>query len=169
MQDGSVQIQTGVPSSPENDGIDVMAYRKHSDGLPGFLPVMAQVATGKNWKEKSIRNHLVDVFPYRWSSPPPCSPMIPCHVIPFARPGDMFGDEVRELGNVLHRLRLPKRVHEAVELHRRGEKTEAFDLLEGACQSLATYRNRVKQDCGIASTSSTSGHYPMHSSTSTLQ
>ena len=52
----------GVPAAPKDDQIDVFAARPHRDGLPGFLFAAAQVATGKNWRDKSLRNHLDRVF-----------------------------------------------------------------------------------------------------------
>ena len=70
--------------------------------------------------------------------------MVPYHVIPFARPDDEFPDDVRVLGNVLHRLRVPHRVSEAVGLARRGILIEAFDRLEEAAGWVASYVQQAR-------------------------
>jgi len=63
LKDGTVGPEVGeVPSKPKDDGIDALACRPHVDGLPGFLLAVAQVATGANWQEKSLRGHLDHVF-----------------------------------------------------------------------------------------------------------
>ena len=68
--------------------------------------------------------------------------MLCYHIIPFARPDDLFLDDCRVLGNVLHRLRVPNRVAEAKRLHERGESIEAFDQLRAVVEWLKTYSNR---------------------------
>lgn len=120
LRDGCVDPDSSAPQSPKDDQIDVFAWRGHSDGLPGFLLAGAQVATGKNWKDKSIKSHLSDVFWKRWFGRQPVSQLLCYHIIPFARPDVDFRDDVLVLGNVLHRLRVPYRVDQAVELHAQG-------------------------------------------------
>ncbi len=68
--------------------------------------------------------------------------MVCYHIIPFSRADDSFFDDVRVLGNVLHRLRVPYRVQEAVMLIEQGVLIEAFDLLPKAVQWLKTYSRR---------------------------
>ena len=65
---------------------------------------------------QSIKSHIARVFPARWFRRPPATEMVAYHVIPFARPDDKFRDDVLVLGNVLHRLRVPRRVNEATVL-----------------------------------------------------
>ena len=144
LKDGSVERHSSAPKSPKDDGIDVFAWREQKDGLPGFLLAAAQVATGKDWKNKSTRSHVDNVFPRRWFRRPPETGMVPYHVIPFARPDDEFPDDVRVLGNVLHRLRVPLRVREAVTLARRGVPIEAFDRLEEAAEWVESYVKRAR-------------------------
>ncbi len=69
----------------------------------------------------------------------PATKMVVYHVIPFARLADQFRDDVLVLGNVLHRLRVPRRVSEAPDLAGRGIAIEAFDQLGDASRWLNAY------------------------------
>ncbi len=145
LKDGVVEAQPGAPNQPKDDGVDVFAWREHVDGLPGFLLVAAQVATGRNWRNKSIKSQVAGVFPRRWFRPAPVTAMVPYHVIPFALPDEKFRDDVLVLGNVLHRLRVPRRVLEAdVLVNRDGVMIEAFSRLATAAASVDAYMQRVR-------------------------
>lgn len=142
FRDGILQSAIGVPNKPQDDQIDVFAARLHPDGLPGFLLAAGQVATGNNWREKSLRAHLQHVFPSRWFGQQPVTMMLCYHIIPFTRPDDEFFDDCRILGNVLHRLRVPYRVAEAQGLHDQGVAIEAFDQLTVAVGWIKAYATR---------------------------
>ena len=143
FKDGTVSPEEGeVPLNPKDDEVDIFAGRVHPDGLPGFLFAVAQVATGENWRKKSLRNHLDHVFFQRWFGRQPATPPVPYHIIPFARLKTGFRDDVRLLGNVLHRLRVPLRVEEAQDLRDRGFMIEAYDLLDGAKEWVSEYAGR---------------------------
>ena len=144
LKDGSVKADPASPKAPKDDQVDIFAWREQGDGLPGFLLVAAQVATGKNWKDKSIKSHIAHVFPKRWFQRPPATEMVAYHVIPFARPDDKFRDDVLVLGNVLHRLRVPRRVNEATVLAGNGMMIEAIDRLEAAKGWIRSYVERVR-------------------------
>lgn len=144
LKDGTVGADLSAPTHPKDDQVDVFAWRAQKDGLPGFLFVAAQVATGNNWKEKSIRSHVSNVFYKRWFSRQPATDMVAYHIIPFARPDVCFRRDVMELGNVLHRLRVPLRVSEAVALHNKGVMIEAFDQLPTAAKLVKAYLRRVR-------------------------
>ena len=143
LKDGSVKPRSFAPDAPKNDQIDIFAWREQKDGLPGFLLAAAQVSTGKNWKEKSIRNHVSKVFPRCWFCPPPVTSMVPYHVIPFA-PDEKLPRHVLTHGNILHRLRVPYRVSEAAKLNEKGVQIEGFELLLEATDSLMSYVRRVR-------------------------
>lgn len=142
LGDGRLQPSVGVPSKPQDDQIDIFAARLYRDNLPGFLVAAGQVATGRDWRSKSLRNHLEGVFFSRWFSQQPVTKMLCYHIIPFARPDLEFFDDCRVLGNVLHRLRVPRRVAEAQSLHEKGEYIEAFDQLSEATTWIKRYANR---------------------------
>ena len=144
LRDGRVGADPSAPPDPKDDQIDIFAWREQKDGLPGFLLVAAQVATGRNWKEKSIRGHVERVFAPRWFNPIPVTAMVAYHVIPFARPDEKFRDDVLVLGNVLHRLRVPFRVRESGSLVPNGIGVEAFNLLSGASEWVHCYVERAR-------------------------
>ena len=132
IKDGDVNPDPSAPSQAKDDGIDVFACREPKDGLPGYLLIAAQVATGKDWKEKSILADINHRFPKRWFGRQPATKMIAYHVIPFARPDETFRDDVLSVGNLLHRLRVPCRVLEAQDLIEKGVSIEGFNKLEEA-------------------------------------
>ena len=96
----------------------------------------------KNFKEKSLKGHL-DVFKSRWFAPQPATVFIPYMIVPFAMQRDQFIDNVRVMGNVLHRLRVPIRVAEAEQLVNTGTVIEGYELLTKALEGLEDYRNRL--------------------------
>ena len=144
LRDGNVKADPASPSAPKDDQVDVFAWREQRDGLPGFLLVAAQVATGRNWKDKSIKSQVARVFPARWFERSPATEMVAYHVVPFARPDNKFRDDVLVLGNVLHRLRVPRRVTEAAGLARNGVMVEAIDQLETATEWIRSYMDRAR-------------------------
>ena len=144
LKDGTVGPDPSAPRFPKDDQVDVFAWREQRDGLPGFLLVAAQVATGSDWKEKGVKAHIGGTFQDRWFAPRrPVTVIVAYHVIPFARRDEIFRDDVLNLGNVLHRLRVPVRVAEAPGLVQDGVMIEAFEQLHEAKDWIRTYLDRV--------------------------
>ncbi len=143
LGDGRVAAQRGAPSAPKDDRIDVFAARMPPDRLPGFLLAVAQVATGADMREKSLKGHL-DTFKERWFSTQPVTEFIAYMIMPFATDDDQFVDDVRTLGNLLHRLRMPRRVAEAGRLVDAGATIEGYDRLTEAVQWVTDYRKRAR-------------------------
>ncbi len=129
IKDGEVEADTSAPSVPKDGGVDVFACREPEDGLPGYLIVAAQVATGKDWKNKSLLKDINHQFLKRWFGRQPVTRIIAYHVIPFARPDSSFRDDVLTVGNLLHRLRVPDRVLKAQMLVDNGVNIEGYDKL----------------------------------------
>ena len=144
LKDGIVKADPSAPANPKDDQVDIFAWREQRDSLPGFLLVAAQVATGKDWKNKSIKSHVAHVFATRWFGRVPVTEMVAYHVVPFARPDEEFRDDVLVLGNVLHRLRVPRRVTEAAGLARNGVAIEALDQLETSTEWIRSYVARAR-------------------------
>ena len=142
LSDGSVERQPGAPRRPKDDQVDVFAARPHPDRLPGFPLAAAQVATGADAREKSLRGHL-GAFKHRWFAPQPVTELLAYMIVPFAAADDQFLDDVRRMGNVLHRLRVPRRVAEAAQLVEAGETIEGYDRLAEAAQWVADYQGRA--------------------------
>ncbi len=141
LGDGRVEPQPGAPSHPKDDGIDVFAARHHRDHFPGFLLAVAQVATGRDMRDKSVLHHM-EAFKDRWFFPRPATKFVPYMVVPFVIDRVQFIDDVRTLGNILHRLRVPRRVEEAAELVERSVKIEGYKRLEDAKEWVHSYRKR---------------------------
>lgn len=139
LKDGRIEPDESAPTSPKDDGVDVFGCQEPKDGLPGFLLVAAQVATGKNWQEKSILYQINDRFTSRWFGRQPATKMIAYHVIPFARPDNTFRDDVLTVGNLLHRLRVPNRVLKAEKLVQDNVEIEGFNKLEEASGWVKNY------------------------------
>lgn len=73
------------PAAPEDvkdDGIDVIAWRPAPDGLPGTPYVLGQVASGKDWKDKSVVADAERFHQY-WFSRQPATPHQPAMFMPF--------------------------------------------------------------------------------------
>lgn len=144
LRDGLVEVQPGAPERPKDDQVDVFAARIHSDRLPGFLLAAAQVATGANAWTKSLKGHL-DAFRSRWFRTRPATDFIPYMIVPFAVSEEKFVDRVRTAGNVLHRLRVPRRVAEAEQLVRAGVRIEAYERLPEIGSWVVAYRDRAME------------------------
>ena len=61
-----------APIHVKDAGIDVIAWRQSVDGLPGTQYLLGQVASGKNWKEKSVLADSEHFHKY-WFELPPAS------------------------------------------------------------------------------------------------
>lgn len=142
LGDGCVKAQTGAPRRPKDDQVDVFAARLHPDRLPGFPLAAAQVATGQKAKDKSLKGHL-SAFKSRWFEPQPVTEFMAYMIVPFATADDRFVDDVRVMGNVLHRLRVPRRVAEAAPLVQTGVTIEGYDRLAEVARWTAEYQNRA--------------------------
>ena len=64
-------------------------------------------------------------------------------IVPFARSREELIDDVRVMGNMLHRLRVPRKVEEAEQVLGAGFEIETYDRLEEAVRWVADYRNRA--------------------------
>lgn len=90
LLEASQQMRLGTPletpplhsNGQEKDaGIDVIAWRDFCDGRPSKLVLLGQVASGHNWKEKSVKNDTYRFFD--WFSQRPTEHYIPSIFIPF--------------------------------------------------------------------------------------
>ena len=151
LKDGEVNPNLGAPKRAKDDKVDVFAARMHNDGYPGFLLAVGQVATGKNWRSKSILGYVIHGggFKTKWFLPPPVTNFICYHIVPFTFADFTvakrfeFSNDCAEFGNILHRLRIPPRVKEACVLHQDGKvKIQAFDKLDKAVSWVGKYKLR---------------------------
>jgi hypothetical protein len=89
-----------------------------------------------------LKGHL-SAFKSRWFGTQPVTDFIPYMVVPFATADNQFIDDVRVMGNVLHRLRVPRRVAEAARLVNAGVTIEGYDRLAEAARWVSDYRGRA--------------------------
>lgn len=144
FDDGTVGRKPGASVSPKDDKVDVFAARLHSDRQSGFLFAAAQVATGADWGDKSLLGRQ-NGFKHCWFTDEPVTQFIPYMIVPFAFDDQKFRVYVAQLGNMLHRLRVPLRVSEARKLVDAGVEIEAYDRLQEVVDWVASYRERARE------------------------
>lgn len=143
LRDGVVIDECYPWASPKDDGVDVFAARMHPDALSGFLLAAAQVATGKDWPNKPVATTFPKSFWKLWFSSHPISETVCYHIIPFAVQEERFPFHCSSLGIILHRLRVPYRVAEALHLRKeKGLVFEAVENLHEASQLIRDYSQR---------------------------
>jgi hypothetical protein len=146
LHDGDVRDKplVGAPTKVKDDEIDIIAAKLSCDEAHGFPIILAQVASGENWRSKPLRSHADYVFYPEWFSNPPASQTLVYHVIPFVLPREQMRRETRRLGHLMHRPRLCARAYEAQQTIKvRGdlqiEGTEAFGKVDAWASN---YRSR---------------------------
>lgn len=85
MGEGRPKIgwEEGASPSPNDAGVDVIAWRECPDRLPGQMYLLGQCATGKTWQEeKTPPSDYDDFHEYYWSQWPH-SPIISATLVPF--------------------------------------------------------------------------------------
>jgi len=112
----------GVSSSPKDEGIDVIAWAHRADAAPGRHYVLGQVATGRNWPDKSVVEYIKP-FHENWFSNSPASHPTPALFIP--RCIDQIGDATlvqqihiltKRYGDVYYRYLMPQLADRGFEL-----------------------------------------------------
>ncbi len=126
LKDGDVRHEPleGAPGKVKDDEVDVIAARIGCDGLHGFPIILGQVASGDNWRAKSLRGHTDEVFYPEWFSTTPASQTLVYHIIPFTVDGETIRRHTRRLGHLMHRVRLCYRAQEAQEALGRGAQMQ---------------------------------------------
>ncbi|HEY3300364.1 MAG TPA: hypothetical protein VGJ90_06255 [Methylophilaceae bacterium] len=84
MDEGVVRDEF-LPAAPrhvQDGGVDVIAWGIRRDGAAGRLYILGQVASGANWRDKSIKGDI-DPFHDIWFSEKPPSTPTPAMFIPF--------------------------------------------------------------------------------------
>lgn len=151
LRDGEVNSSLVDSKITKDDKIDVIAARTHSDGYPGYLLAVGQVATGRNWKDSSIIEYVVrgGDFRTKWFLPQPVTDFICYNIVPFTfayfteAERFEFSNLCLDLGNILHRLRIPYRVKEACLLHKEGKiSIQEVDKLNEVVDWIKQYKER---------------------------
>jgi hypothetical protein len=72
----------GVSTNPKDEGIDVIAWSHRLDGAPGKQYILGQIASGRNWRDKSV-TEFVKPLHSNWFSRVPASDHTAAIFIPF--------------------------------------------------------------------------------------
>lgn len=114
------RVPDGVASNANDGTVDIVAWRHFLDGLPSAIVAYGQVASGRYWERKSVRNFIDGHF-LAWFSKKPSHKHIELLFIPSLqhhkhqdKSSEDYWDAVREearvremdLGVVIDRLRL---------------------------------------------------------------
>lgn len=104
-----------APASVKDAGIDVLSWFPEADGQPGHGFVLGQVASGNNWKDKSI---LPDIqqFLALWFRVQPVSQPHAFMFVPFLLDQHLMQNQTPRHGYILDRGRLPSYASRAFEL-----------------------------------------------------
>ena len=98
---GEVKVRqrrrAGASIAVKDAGIDIIAWENSNDGLPGYRYLLGQVASGANWKDKTVRNDI-KLFHDDWFFDEPKSTPSPAMFIPFcidSAHGDSRNENIR--------------------------------------------------------------------------
>jgi len=115
-------VPVGAPAMEKDGRVDVIAWSSTPDGCAGKNYMLGQVASGANWKDKSIRGEI-DLFHHTWFTHTPVSTARPAMFIPFCidvGAGETLNDVIdfytRKFGDVYYRYRLPYYANKGCEL-----------------------------------------------------
>jgi hypothetical protein len=75
----------------KDNGIDIIAWRRAADQLPGTQYMVGQVASGADWKDKSVVSDRAHFHDY-WFERKPGSPVVDAMFMPFGLEPELPGD-----------------------------------------------------------------------------
>jgi hypothetical protein len=124
-----------APPNVKDDGIDIIAWRRSIDQLPNTHYLIGQVASGKNWIDKSVKADREHFHNY-WFVDAPCSQAEDAMFMPFGLEpdndkneidyGELLKDHMQHIayrfGTLFYRDRIAKHAAEGLELIAAGEK-----------------------------------------------
>lgn len=112
----------GTSVSPKDEEIDIIAWHPRQDKAAGTYYLLGQVASGNNWRDKSIKG-IIDAFHQTWFDPIPATTPLPAIFIPFdiipnkpATREDQISMLTRKFGNIFYRYRIPFYAKKGLEI-----------------------------------------------------
>lgn len=117
----------------KDEGIDIIAFLKQVDNLPGTIHFFGQVASGANWKSKPLQLGTINKIFSKWFHEKPGSPAFCGMFIPFFPYAELYNTkgkavfaqklnvESEQYGIVYYRYRIARYVQEAFDLHASGK------------------------------------------------
>jgi len=154
LGDGEVvdTIPSGAPTSEKDARIDVIAWNSTPDNGAGKHYLLGQVATGKNWQNKSI---LGEIKPFHdiWFTRTPASTATPAMFIPFCldvTPPATLKEAVYyatlKFGLMFYRYRLPYFANIGYELakdNNNGLYIDRYNEFHKVVQYVEDFRSKV--------------------------
>ena len=107
---------------------------------------MGQVASGHDWKDKSVKP-AIDLLLAHWFRVQPVSPAHPYMFIPFVVTDYLMRREIPRLGTIMHRLRIPPYASRAAELAARGIHVERIEEASTIQAWVDAYRHHACEEC----------------------
>lgn len=136
-------IPPGAPNAVKDDGIDVVAWQTTPHRRPPAAYMLAQVASGKNWGDKSIKP-AIERFHNTWFAPAPACKANPAMMIPFCIDGGPDDDDdldqaelagqwrrhTSQFGELFYRYSIPHFAERGMGLHAEGTHVDMVDWRE---------------------------------------
>lgn len=147
----------GAPKKVKDSGVDVIAWRRTADKLPGTHYLVAQVASGADWKNKSVKPDR-EQFHSFWFKHPPASQATDAMFMPFGlepeEADDIAYDEVltgymqsvgHKYGVLFYRDRVARHLADGLRLVAKGERSiERVPDIEEIVSWVAKYQKRLR-------------------------
>ncbi len=137
-------MPAGAPEQEKDSSVDVIAWENSLDGAAGCKYLLGQVASGKNWDQKSIKDGSINLFHDTWFTDKPPSTPIPAMFIPFCIElqkevtlRERLNFLTNKFGTLFYRYRLPKHAADGLLLAQndvagdlRIDRTDEFQKVE---------------------------------------
>lgn len=137
------EVPQGTPPQHKDEEIDVVSFWPERDGQPGHGYLLGQVASGNDWRTKSILPAL-NRFKL-WFKVQPAAPAHPAIFIPFPIADESMSRDTLYYGYVAHRSRLPYLAWMAPTLAQDGiAPIERLDEIGRIYDWLERHRQRVR-------------------------
>jgi hypothetical protein len=148
----------GAPKKVKDNGVDVIAWRRTADRLAGTQYLVAQVASGADWKDKSVKAER-EQFHLFWFSEPPAAQCNDAMFMPFAlepeetNDGTPYADVLDghmkfvmlKFGTLFYRDRVARSLADGLRCFARGERQiERVADLDRVMEWVAAYQKRLK-------------------------
>jgi len=136
-------IPVGAPRQVKDDGIDVIAWQTMPDSRAPADYVMAQVASGQHWRDKTVIANITK-FLNTWFVTQPTRKARPAMIIPHCLDAGPFEDQdteqqalathwarlVGEFGEVLYRYLIPTYAQRGIDLASQGISVELAERID---------------------------------------
>lgn len=147
----------GAPKMVKDNGVDVIAWRRTPDRLAGTVYLVAQVASGADWKDKSVKADRKQFHSF-WFIEAPSSACTDAMFMPFGLEPDeadgMAYDEVLDghmkylvlkYGHLFYRSRVARSLADGLRLAGKGQKQIARVAdLDAVVEWVVAYQKRLK-------------------------